>query len=124
MKKLLALLLAVLLTCSLFAACSPADVEEETTETPAVTYDLESAVAVVDDLYREKSPTTSADYDLVSQVMVAGVVYLVDWSVDTDQVTIGEPANGHKAGTKFKDLPDDYVCPLCGADKDSFSPAD
>ena len=37
---------------------------------------------------------------------------------------IGEPANGHKAGTKFKDLPDDYVCPLCGADKDAFSPAD
>jgi rubredoxin len=36
----------------------------------------------------------------------------------------GEPANGYKAGTKFKDLPDDYVCPLCGADKDAFSPAD
>ena len=25
----------------------------------------------------------------------------------------GEPANGIKAGTKFADLPDDYVCPLC-----------
>ena len=37
---------------------------------------------------------------------------------------VGEPANGIKAGTKFEDLPDDYVCPLCGADKGSFSPAD
>ena len=36
----------------------------------------------------------------------------------------GEPANGYKAGTKFEDLPDDYVCPLCGAGKDAFSPAD
>ncbi len=36
---------------------------------------------------------------------------------------VGEPTNGIKAGTKFSDLPDDYVCPLCGADKDSFSPA-
>ncbi len=36
----------------------------------------------------------------------------------------GEPKNGIAPGTKFEDLPDDYVCPLCGADKDSFSPAD
>jgi rubredoxin len=32
----------------------------------------------------------------------------------------GDPDNGVKAGTKFKDLPDDWVCPVCGADKDSF----
>ena len=36
----------------------------------------------------------------------------------------GEPTSGIKAGTKFEDLPDDYVCPLCGADKNSFSPED
>ena len=24
-------------------------------------------------------------------------------------------------GTKFEDLPDDFVCPLCGVGKDSFS---
>jgi len=27
---------------------------------------------------------------------------------------IGEPHNGIKAGTRFEDLPDDYVCPVCG----------
>jgi rubredoxin len=33
----------------------------------------------------------------------------------------GDPDNGIAAGTKFEDLPDDFVCPLCGVDKDNFS---
>ncbi len=33
----------------------------------------------------------------------------------------GDPDNGIEAGTAFADLPDDWACPLCGADKDSFS---
>jgi len=28
----------------------------------------------------------------------------------------GEPHNGIPAGTAFEDLPDDYVCPICGMD--------
>ncbi|RLB67082.1 MAG: rubredoxin, partial [Deltaproteobacteria bacterium] len=28
------------------------------------------------------------------------------------------------AGTSFADLPEDWVCPMCGADKDSFSKID
>lgn len=28
----------------------------------------------------------------------------------------GEPHRGIKAGTKFEDLPDDYVCPVCAMD--------
>jgi len=32
----------------------------------------------------------------------------------------GDPANGIAAGTAFEDIPDDWVCPLCGAGKDSF----
>ncbi|MBU1056336.1 MAG: rubredoxin [Proteobacteria bacterium] len=34
----------------------------------------------------------------------------------------GDPDNGVKPGTTFEDLPDDWVCPVCGADKSSFSP--
>lgn len=34
---------------------------------------------------------------------------------------VGDPDNGIAAGTKFEDLPDDFVCPLCGVDKDNFS---
>ena len=32
----------------------------------------------------------------------------------------GDPDNGIAPGTKFEDLPDDWVCPLCGAPKNMF----
>ena len=35
----------------------------------------------------------------------------------------GDPASGVEPGTAFEDLPDDWVCPLCGADKSNFEPA-
>ncbi len=36
----------------------------------------------------------------------------------------GDPDNDVAAGTAFSDIPEDWVCPLCGASKDDFSPAD
>lgn len=33
----------------------------------------------------------------------------------------GDPDNGYAAGTKWEALPADFECPVCGADKDSFS---
>lgn len=32
----------------------------------------------------------------------------------------GDPDNGIDSKTKFNDLPDDWVCPVCGADKSQF----
>ncbi len=32
----------------------------------------------------------------------------------------GDPDNGVAPGTPFEDIPDSWVCPLCGAGKDSF----
>ncbi|MCD6306785.1 MAG: rubredoxin [Deltaproteobacteria bacterium] len=32
----------------------------------------------------------------------------------------GDPDNGVPPGTKFEDVPDDWVCPICGAEKDLF----
>ena len=32
----------------------------------------------------------------------------------------GDYEHGIEAGTAFADLPDDWVCPKCGAEKDSF----
>jgi rubredoxin len=32
----------------------------------------------------------------------------------------GDPDNGIDPGTSFEDLPDDWVCPDCGAPKDEF----
>jgi rubredoxin len=37
---------------------------------------------------------------------------------------VGDPENGYPAGTAFEDLPDDWVCPDCGVEKDWFEPYD
>ncbi len=33
---------------------------------------------------------------------------------------VGDPDNGVPANTKWEDVPDDWVCPLCGVGKDQF----
>ena len=33
----------------------------------------------------------------------------------------GDPDNGIAPGTKWEDLPADFVCPLCGVGKDDFT---
>ncbi|MDX2278353.1 MAG: rubredoxin [Saprospiraceae bacterium] len=32
----------------------------------------------------------------------------------------GDPASGIAPGTAFENLPDDWACPDCGAEKDDF----
>ena len=32
----------------------------------------------------------------------------------------GDPANGVQPGTKFEDIPAEWVCPDCGVGKDQF----
>ena len=32
----------------------------------------------------------------------------------------GEPSTGIAPGISFEDLPDDYLCPICGAGKEDF----
>ena len=46
------------------------------------------------------------------------VCNICGWVYDED---LGDPDNGIAAGTKFEDLPDGFVCPLCGVGKDDFS---
>ena len=33
---------------------------------------------------------------------------------------LGEPESGIETGVPFSELPDTYICPLCGAGKDEF----
>ncbi|MBI5419192.1 MAG: rubredoxin [Deltaproteobacteria bacterium] len=40
-----------------------------------------------------------------------------DYIYDTET---GDPENGVDPGTPFESIPDDWVCPLCGAGKDEF----
>ena len=36
----------------------------------------------------------------------------------------GNPGEGVAPGTPFEDLPDDFLCPDCGAVKERFSPVE
>lgn len=33
---------------------------------------------------------------------------------------VGDPDNGIAPGTAWEDIPEDWVCPVCGLGKDSF----
>lgn len=33
---------------------------------------------------------------------------------------VGDPDSGIAPGTAFEDIPEDWVCPLCGVGKDQF----
>lgn len=33
---------------------------------------------------------------------------------------VGDPDSGVAAGTAFEDIPEDWVCPLCGVGKEDF----
>ena len=35
---------------------------------------------------------------------------------------LGDPESGVAPGTAFERLPDNWVCPVCGAAKDQFKP--
>lgn len=36
----------------------------------------------------------------------------------------GDPDSGINPGTSFEDLPDDWVCPICGVGKEDFEPVE
>ncbi len=49
------------------------------------------------------------------ECMVCGYIY---------EEELGDPDNGVAPGTKWEDLPEDWVCPLCGVSKDEFQELD
>jgi rubredoxin len=49
------------------------------------------------------------------QCMVCGYIY---------DPAKGDPDGGVAPGTLFDDLPDDWVCPVCGAQKSNFARMD
>ena len=40
-----------------------------------------------------------------------------EWIYDP---AVGDPDGGIAPGTSFEDIPDDWVCPVCGVGKDQF----
>jgi rubredoxin len=37
---------------------------------------------------------------------------------------VGDPDSDIAPGTAFEDIPDDWVCPTCGAGKEEFEPTE
>ena len=37
---------------------------------------------------------------------------------------VGDPDGGIAPGTAFEDIPEDWVCPLCGGGKEDFEPVE
>jgi rubredoxin len=35
---------------------------------------------------------------------------------------VGDPEGGIAPGTPFEEIPEDWVCPVCGAEKGQFEP--
>ena len=105
MKKFLVLLLALVMCVCAFAACGGE-------ETPEVTYKLDKAVAYVRSLYINEqvkpedsdvaTATKYADFERVSSVPIAGVIYDVEWSVDvTDETKVKVVQGSGTTATKI-----------------------
>ena len=110
MKKILSLLLALIMCLTVLTSCDvqgtiggiveqvkgfineiiggvQPPVEEE--------YHIDKAESFLKNMYKDVSPVTGADYEVVGQVRVAGVAYAVTWTSDCDQVKIVALENGN-----------------------------
>ena len=45
--------------------------------------------------------------------------YICPCGSDYDPV-VGDPENGIPAGTAWENVPEDFLCPICGLGKDAF----
>lgn len=50
-------------------------------------------------------------------IMKKYICTVCQWVYDPE---IGDPEQGIEPGVAFEDLPEDYVCPLCGVGKEEF----
>ncbi len=58
---------------------------------------------------------------LKSKIMKKYVCDMCGYIYDPE---LGDPDGNIAPGTAFEDIPDDWVCPLCGVSKDDFSPVE
>ncbi len=60
-------------------------------------------------------------YNIMLNTMDKYICEVCDWVYDP---AVGDPDGGIAPGTMFENLPDDWVCPLCGVGKDQFKKVD
>ena len=79
--------------------------------------------------YREvkkgKAPKNAPTYvdpeKLKQQATSAPVIYYCTACGYEYNPAVGDPDHNVPAGTKFEDLPDDWICPVCGTEKELFA---
>jgi len=77
--------------------------------------------AFYQDVKRGKSPKTAPTYqEPVKEKVEKSAKYTCSVCGYTYDPEKGDPDGNIKAGTKFEDLPADWTCPVCGADKSQF----
>ena len=86
MKKLISIFMCLVLCLSVFAACGKQEGGEEQGGTSGD--DLKLAGDYLFSLYKDDSEATPADFDVVGRVMVDGVAYAVEWTVDVNEGVI------------------------------------
>jgi len=87
---------------------------------PALTYDYYSTAM------KGKSPKNAPTYTPKEETpspAAAGAKYTCTICGYTYDPALGDPERGIKPGTAFEDLPADWTCPICGADKSQFEKA-
>ena len=50
------------------------------------------------------------------------VKYVCEICGYTYDPAVGDPEHGVPAGTKWEDVPEDFVCPMCGAEGNHLKP--
>ena len=99
MKKILSLLLALIMCLTVLTSCDVqgliGQIKDIFTPKEEVEYHIDKAESFLKNMYKDVSPVTGADYEVVGQVRVAGVAYTVTWTSDCDQVVIVALDNGN-----------------------------
>ena len=68
-----------------------------------------------DSIRRSHAPRTEEEIIMKKYECPCGYVY---------DPEVGDPDSGIAPGTAFEDIPEDWVCPICGLGKDAFTEAE
>ena len=87
---------------------------------PALSYDYYTNV--MKGKPSKNAPTFTPEEE-AAPVASGGAKYTCNICGYTYDHAVGDPEQGIKPGTSFDDLPTDWTCPICGADKSQFEKA-
>ena len=96
MKRIISLILILILSLSVLAACNGGDTTTTTTNAPASSYKPEAVRDYVRGLYIDllDNNKTVKDFTLIAALAMYGAKYTVEWTVDNDAIAVVPSADG------------------------------